>query len=65
MQDRTPVHHILYIQVVDKVFHVFMASDRKQRTLAGEAVGDNITAEMGQMEGEKRYGKLHLSTFPT
>ena len=29
------------------MFHVSLASERKQRTLAGEAVGDNITAEMG------------------
>jgi len=26
---------------------VSLASERKQRTLAGEVVGDNITAEMG------------------
>jgi len=29
------------------VFHVSLESERKLRTLAGEAVGDNITAEMG------------------
>ena len=29
-----------------KVFHVSLASERRQRTLANEAVGENITAEM-------------------
>ena len=36
-----------------KVLHVSLASERKQRTLVGEAVGDSITAEMGSF------------TFPT
>ena len=29
-----------------KVFHVSLESERRQQTLAKEAVGDNITAEM-------------------
>ena len=71
---RTEVIHVRELKSIFtfrwlKVFHVSLASERKQRTLAGEVVGD-ITAEIGpftslQMEGEKRYGKPHLSTFPT
>ncbi len=49
----THIHQILYTFTFDrwlKMFKVSLASERRQRVLAKEAVGDNLTSEMVPFE---------------